>query len=211
VSIDTLGLLVNACLAVNLSPGPSLLLVTSISAALGLMHAIFAILGMNAGAFVHIILAASGVAALLATSPLAFAIIQYLGACYLIYLGVKLWHGESSNSVATGDAERDVRDASAWRYFRRGLLIDLLNPKIALFFLAFIPQFLHAVESPGFLVSVALGSVFLMTGVIVNSSIACITALGARRSGGRNSQWIQRRIPAAVLVFLGLRLLWHDG
>jgi threonine/homoserine/homoserine lactone efflux protein len=86
----------------------------------------------------------------------------------------------------------------------------LLNPKIALFFLAFIPQFLNSVESPGFLVSVALGSVFLVTGMIVNSSIACVTALGVRRAGGRNSQWIQRRIPAAVLIFLGLRLLWRD-
>ena len=211
MSIDTLGLLVIACLAVNLSPGPSLLLVTSISAAHGLRPSILAILGMNAGAFVHIILAASGVAALLATSPLAFAIIQYLGAGYLVYLGVNLWRSGSSDSVPTGNAGQDVRDASAWRYFRRGLLIDLLNPKIALFFLAFIPQFLHAVESPGFMVSVALGSVFLVTGVIVNSSIACITALGARRAGGRNSRWIQRRIPAAVLVFLGLRLLWQDG
>ena len=95
MSIETLGLLVIACLAVNLSPGPSLLLVTSISAAHGLRPSILAILGMNAGAFVHIILAASGVAALLATSPLAFAIIQYLGAGYLIYLGVNLWRSES--------------------------------------------------------------------------------------------------------------------
>jgi threonine/homoserine/homoserine lactone efflux protein len=211
VSIETLGLLVIACLAVNLSPGPSVLLVTSISAAHGLKPAIFAILGMNAGAFLHIILAASGVAALLATSPLVFAIIQYLGAAYLIYLGVNLLRSESSNSVATGYTEHYARGVSAWKYFRRGLLVDLLNPKIALFFLAFIPQFLHAVESPGFLVSVALGSVFLVTGVIVNSSIACLAALGAKRAGGRNSQWIQRRIPAAVLVFLGLRLLWQDG
>jgi threonine/homoserine/homoserine lactone efflux protein len=211
VSIETLGLLVVACLAVNLTPGPSVLLVTSISAARGLRAGIFAILGMNAGAFVHIILAASGVAALLATSPLVFAVIQYLGAGYLIYLGINLLSSEQTNTAAMKDAEHDARGASAWQYFRRGLLVDLLNPKIALFFLAFIPQFLNAVESPGFLVSVALGSVFLVTGVIVNSSIACLAALGAKRAGGRNSQWIQRRIPSSILVFLGLRLLWQDG
>jgi threonine/homoserine/homoserine lactone efflux protein len=74
-----------------------------------------------------------------------------------------------------------------------------------------------SIETPGLLVIACLAvnlspgpSVFLVTGVIVNSSIACITALGARRAGGRNSQWIQRRIPAAVLVFPGLRLLWQD-
>ena len=85
-----------------------------------------------------------------------------------------------------------------------------LNPKIALFFLAFIPQFLSATETPGVLVSVALGSVFLVTGTIVNGSIAYLAALGARRADGRGSQWIRRRIPAAVLIFLGLRLLWQN-
>jgi threonine/homoserine/homoserine lactone efflux protein len=90
------------------------------------------------------------------------------------------------------------------------LLVDSLNPKIALFFLAFIPQFLNTVETPGFLVSVALGSVFLVTGAIVNGSIAYLAALGAHRIGGRGSQWIRCRIPAAVLIFLGLRLLWQN-
>ena len=79
VNAETLGLLVIACLAVNLSPGPSVLLVTSVSAARGFRAGLFAVFGMTAGAFVHVILAASGVAALLATSALVFAIIQYLG------------------------------------------------------------------------------------------------------------------------------------
>jgi threonine/homoserine/homoserine lactone efflux protein len=210
VNVETLGLLVIACLAVNLSPGPSVLLVTSVSAARGFRAGIFAVLGMTAGAFVHVLLAASGVAALLATAPLVFTIIQYLGAAYLIYLGVDLLR--SRPEIDTTTRSGDYQGAnSAWRYFRRGLLVDALNPKIALFFLAFIPQFLNAVETPGFLVSVALGSVFLVTGLIVNGSIAYLAALGARRVGARSSQWIRRRIPGGVLVFLGLRLLWEDA
>ena len=209
MNAESLGLLVLACLAVNLSPGPSVLLVTSISAARGFRAGIFAVLGMTAGAFVHVLLAASGVAALLATTPLVFTIIQYLGAAYLIYLGVDLLrsHPEIDTTTRSGDYQGTN---SAWRYFRRGLLVDSLNPKIALFFLAFIPQFLNAVETPGFLVSVALGSVFLVTGIIVNGSIAYLAALGARRVGGRSGQWIRNRIPAAVLIFLGLRLLWQS-
>jgi threonine/homoserine/homoserine lactone efflux protein len=213
VNAETLGLLVIACLAVNLSPGPSVLLVTSISAARGFRAGIFAMLGMTAGAFVHVLLAASGVAALLATAPLVFTVIQYLGAAYLIYLGIDLLRNRQASDESVRSSDCQDGDDS-WRCFRRGLLVDSLNPKIALFFLAFIPQFLNAVETPGFLVSVALGSVFLVTGAIVNGSIAYFAALGAQRVsggvGGRSDQWIRCRIPGAVLIFLGLRLLWED-
>jgi len=206
VNLETLGLLVIACLAVNLTPGPSVLLVTSVSAARGFRAGIFAVLGMTLGAFVHVLLAASGVAALLATAPLLFAVVQYLGAAYLIYLGVDLWRNRDSGARQAGYQG----GAGDWCYFRRGLLVDSLNPKIALFFLAFIPQFLLTLESPGLLVSVALGSVFLLTGVLVNGSIAYIAALGARHASSRYERWLRCRIPGTVLIFLGLRLLWQD-
>ncbi|MCP4878140.1 MAG: LysE family translocator [Gammaproteobacteria bacterium] len=96
-------LLVVACLAVNLSPGPSVLLVTSISAAHGFKAGLFAVLGMTTGAFLHILLAASGVAALLATSEFAYTTIQYLGAAYLIYLGIGLLRGGRQTVTNTDD------------------------------------------------------------------------------------------------------------
>jgi threonine/homoserine/homoserine lactone efflux protein len=207
MNLDTFVLLLVACLAVNLSPGPSVLLVTSVSAARGFRAGVFAVLGMTAGAFVHVVLAASGVAALLATTPAVFATVQYLGAAYLIYLGIDLLKpGRESPGKAIYEG-----GINAWQYFRRGLLVDSLNPKIALFFLAFIPQFLNAVESPGFLVSLALGSVFLVTGAIVNGSIAFLVAAGAMRTRGRAGTWVQRWIPGCVLVYLGLRLLWQEN
>ena len=200
-------LLVVACLAVNLSPGPSVLLVSSVSAARGFRAGLFAVLGMTAGAMLHVVLAASGVAAILAAAPFAFALVQYLGAAYLIYLGIELFRSKPDTLTDSG-REVGTRD---WQYFRRGLLVDSLNPKIALFFLAFIPQFLNAVETPGFLVSLALGSVFLVTGAIVNGSLAWLVAAGATRASGRFSGWTQRWIPGSVLVYLGLRLLWQDS
>ena len=200
-------LLVIACLAVNLSPGPSILLVSSVSAARGFRAGLCAVLGMTAGAFVHVLLAASGVAAILAAAPLAFALVQYLGAAYLIYLGIDLLRRRPV-TAATGNYRGGSRD---WQYFRRGFLVDSLNPKIALFFLAFIPQFLNSVESPGFLISLALGSVFLVTGAIVNASLAWLVATGAERSRGNFSTWLRRWLPGGVLVYLGLRLLWQDN
>lgn len=200
-------LLVVACLAVNLSPGPSVLLVSSVSAARGFKAGAFAVLGMSAGAFVHVILAASGVAAALATAPLAFTLVQYLGAAYLIYLGLDLLRANPGSPAIPGFAD----EISGWQYFRRGFLVDSLNPKIALFFLAFIPQFINTVESPGFLVSLALGSVFLVTGAIVNGSLAWLVAAGATSTQGRFSEWIQRWLPGGILIYLGLRLLWRDS
>jgi threonine/homoserine/homoserine lactone efflux protein len=207
VTLDTFVLLVVACLAVNLSPGPSVILVTSISAAGGFKAGVFAVLGMTAGAFVHVLLAASGVAAILATTPVAFVIVQYLGAAYLIYLGIDLLRTRRQAATST----TYPLAVNGWQYFRRGLLVDSLNPKIALFFLAFIPQFLNSVETPGFLVSLALGSVFLVTGAIVNGSIAYLVAAGTMRTRGRVGDWVQRWIPGTVMVFLGLRLLWQEN
>ena len=194
-------LLVLACLAVNLSPGPSVLLVSSVSAARGFRAGLFAVLGMTAGAFIHVLLAASGVAALLAASPGAFAVVQYLGAAWLIYLGLELLIARRS--------ARDVGEKLAWQFFRRGLLVDALNPKIALFFLAFIPPFLQTVANPGFLASLMLGSVFLATSALVNAALAWMVAAGSTRARGSLGLWVRRRIPGAVLILLGLRLLWQ--
>jgi len=145
MSLDNLLLLIIACLAVNLSPGPSVLLVTSVSAARGFRAGLFTMLGMTAGAFVHVILAASGVAALIATSPIAFSVIQYLGAAYLIYLGIDLLRNRPPATVTIDNKTAQI----GWHYFKRGFLVDSLNPKIALFFIACIPQFLSSVATPG--------------------------------------------------------------
>ena len=114
MSADSFVLLVFACLAVNLSPGPSVLLVSSVSAARGSRAGLFAVLGMTAGAMVHVLLAASGLAALLATSPAAFTTVQYLGAAYLIYCGRKKIPQLPLNTAVASMPGRIFAAASWW-------------------------------------------------------------------------------------------------
>lgn len=207
MSLDQILLLIAACLAVNLSPGPSVLFVTSISAAHGFRAGILAELGMATGAFLHVLLAASGIAAVLQTLPIVFSMIQTLGAAYLIYLAIDLIRHRNS-----ADAPKPVTvNGSGWQFYRRGVIVDALNPKIALFFLAFIPQFLSQLENPSMLLSITLGSVFLVSGIIVNGSIAWLVALGAHRSRGKFGRWLECRVPAGLLIYLGVRLLWQEN
>ncbi len=205
MNLELLLLLVAACLAVNLAPGPSILLVSSIGAARGFRAAAFAVAGMALGAFVHVLLAASGLAALFAASPLAFGIVQYLGAAYLIYLGLDLLRPRPE-PVTEPLAQRL---ASNLQYLRRGFLVDVLNPKIALFFLAFIPPFLSLADNPGFGLSIALGSIFLVTGAVVNLTLAAIVATGSRHLRGTAASVFQRWLPGGLLILLGARLLWQ--
>ncbi|MEM7561979.1 MAG: LysE family translocator [Pseudomonadota bacterium] len=204
MDFDFLILLVAACLAVNLTPGPSIILVSSISAAKGFQAAFMAILGMSTGALVHVFLAASGIAALLATSPISFKIVQYLGAAYLIYLGIDL-----IRSKPDATHSENAIPVEHWQYFKRGFLVDLLNPKIALFFLAFLPQFLTWLESPGFLLSMGLGSVFLITGIIVNTTIAFLVYRGVDFHRRHSRHQMTRWIPGSILILLGIRLFWE--
>ena len=205
MDLHDLALLTTACLAVNLSPGPSVLLVSSLSAARGARAGLLAVLGMTAGAFVHVLLAASGLAAVLTAAPGVFQLVQLVGAAYLVYLGIDLLRGRVHDPGSPG-ARKITGD---WQYFRRGFIVDSLNPKIALFFLAFIPQFLVSLESPGFLASVGLGSVFLITGMLLNGSLACLVAAGVKGLRGRRGSWLMRWIPGSILVYLGLRLAWQ--
>ena len=133
--LHSLLLFMAAALALNLTPGPDMLYVAARSAAQGRDSGIASALGIAAGAFVHIGLVALGLAALLAAVPVANTVIRIAGAAYLIYLGAR------SLLRPSGLARRRVTPADRWTVFRQGMITNVLNPKVALFFLAFLPQF----------------------------------------------------------------------
>ena len=202
MSPETFVVFLIATLAVNLSPGPSILYVSSVAAASGFRAALFSVLGMSAGISCHVLAAATGLAALIATSATAFLVVKYLGAIYLVYLGVRLL----LSTTRSGNSSALPARTTSWGFFRQGVLVDLLNPKIGMFFIAFLSQFLAPAETGGFLPALALGSVFIVVGGIVNISIGLAVSKGATSIGHAARPWVERWIPGGILVGLGIRL-----
>jgi RhtB (resistance to homoserine/threonine) family protein len=200
-----------AGILLNLAPGPDSLLVMTRSAVHGWRAGSAAALGICAGTFVHILAAALGISALLATSAVAFAVVKYLGALYLVYVGVRMLLGKSREAAATPEARAELQPmGQPWSYaqiFAQGFLTNVLNPKVALFFVDFVPQFI-APESPDkALAFVLLGVIFNTTGTLWCHILALLTSFAGRklRVSARMADWLQRAIGAMFISF-GVRL-----
>ncbi|WP_367616239.1 LysE family translocator [Pseudomonas tehranensis] len=130
-----------SALLLNISAGPDLLYILSRTISSGKKVGIASALGVCSGAFVHVVLAACGVSALIAASENAFDALKYAGAAYLLYLGVRSF--VPSTGFAQDQDNAQVKQYGVWRAYKQGILIDVFNPKVALFFLAFLPQFVQ--------------------------------------------------------------------
>ncbi|GLC24199.1 LysE family translocator [Roseisolibacter agri] len=198
---DALLLFLATGLALNLTPGPDMLYVAARSASEGRGAGVASALGIAAGTLVHIALVAFGLAALLAAVPVAYTIVRLAGAAYLVYLGVRaLWRPSAL-------AERALAPASRWAVFRQGVVTNVLNPKVALFFLAFLPQFVDPARGSAALQVLALGLLFDTSGTIVNLAVAlgASGAAGRLRRSARAAQLLERAT-GALFVALGVRL-----
>ncbi len=205
--IQQLPLFVLAGLLLNITPGADMALVLRSSAAQGWRAGAAAALGISAGCWVHIAAAALGVSALLAGSPAAFVALQWLGAAYLVWLGIGLLR---SRPPPAGNPPEAARAAALRRLFVQGFLTNALNPKVALFFLAFVPQFIQAQPAHPAAAFVLLGSVFVVNSTLVNLLIAAAAAALRQRLAGqarwqRLGPWLNRGV-GALFVALGLKL-----
>lgn len=190
-----------AALALNLTPGADMTYVIARGATQGRASGIAASLGISAGSFVHSVLAALGVSALLQHSETAFLIVKYAGAAYLLYLAWKAIRA-GSTAIAT---DRPLARVGLWRVFCEGVLTNLLNPKVALFILAFLPQFVDPAKGHAAVQILLLGAIFNIGGTTVNAIVACSASLAARALGSSAgfNRWLNR---ASALVFVGLAL-----
>lgn len=192
-----------AGLLLNLTPGNDMLYVIARSSGQGTKAGVLSALGIGVGCFVHILAAAAGLSALIAQSATAFAVIKYIGAGYLIYLGVKALRAKS-HSFSPGF---EPKPFSGKTIFWQGVLTNILNPKVALFFLAFLPQFIRIGHHSAASQILLLGIWFDVVGTLVNVGIALlfgrVSVLIA--ASPRFITW-QERVTGIVLIALGINV-----
>ena len=203
---DNLILFLSTCFILALIPGQDMLFVIARSLSGGRNTGIIAILGLMLGITFHILLTATGLSAILMTSSTAFTAIKYLGAAYLIYLGMKAWRSKESLSIDHSTLEQKRSHHSSWKTFKEGVLSSTLNPKLALFFLSFLPQFINP-NRPAFPQIIVLGVLFMLCALPVLMSAAMLAArFGEKLTQSKKTQPISRWITAVTLVGLGLFL-----
>ena len=193
----------------NITPGPDTLYIVGRSSTLGLRAGAVAALGIGTGILVHICAAALGLSALLAASATAFAAVKIVGAAYLVYVGISLLRTRRSDPSSPAVTLRPARLRSI---FFQGFLTNVLNPKVALFFLAFLPQFVMADAPSKPLTFLFLGAIFDFNGTLWNLLVAWSTARISSRfaAGDRFKIWFNRCV-GSLFVFVGLRLALAHG
>jgi threonine/homoserine/homoserine lactone efflux protein len=191
-------------LLLAITPGPDTFYIVGRSTAQGWGHGAIAVLGVAAGIFVHILAGALGLSAVLAASAEAFTVLKLVGAAYLVYIGITLLFARASAPAANGAPARLL---SRRRVFAEGFLTNVLNPKVALFFLAFLPQFIDIDAAHKPLAFLYLGVVFNVIGSAWNLFTAwSATHLHKRLAkSGNTATWLNRAI-GGVFVYLGVKL-----
>jgi threonine/homoserine/homoserine lactone efflux protein len=193
-----------ASFLLNITPGNDMLYVASRSAAQGVRAGIVSSLGIMAGCLVHLAAAAAGLSVLLARSAMAFDIIKYIGAGYLVYLGVKALLSRKGVDFGRVDG---AAPASYRKLFLQGVLTNVLNPKVALFFLAFLPQFINVQGKHGTEAILLLGTWFDVGGTLVNVAVAVLFGrIGEWLKQHRRWLKVQEKVTGLVLVALGIKV-----
>lgn len=187
-----------AALALNLTPGADMLFCLSQGAKSGPKAGVAASFGIATGSLIHALLAALGLAALLKAYPLAFEVVRWAGVGYLVWLAIQAFRRPVDLS-----APADIARSSAYRAWRDGILVNLLNPKIAIFVLAFIPQFVDPARGSTVLQFLLLGLILNIGGTIINAAVGGFSGgigklLAGNRRAARLFQW------SSGVIFLGL-------
>ena len=205
--LQQLPLFMAAVLVLNATPGVDLLLTVSRTAQSGVRAGVMAALGINAGCALHALAAAFGLAALLAWSATAFTLVKWVGAAYLLWLGIGMlrsaWQGPAAGGADIAPSASRVSSAAD---FRRGLLTNLLNPKVALFMLAFLPQFIPAQSAHKTLVFLGLGLLFIVQSLLFLLAVVLLAARLSRLPVLTRSARGLQALGGSLFVALAVRL-----
>jgi threonine/homoserine/homoserine lactone efflux protein len=196
-----------ATLTLNLTPGPDMLYIIARSINQGRLAGIVSSLGISAGCLAHTLAVAFGLASLLMAAPVVFNTIRYAGAAYLIWLGLRALLGWGQPHPETA-----LKHEKVSAVFLQGMLTNILNPKVALFFLAFLPQFTDRAAGNLAAQIIILGALFNLSGTLVNIAVALsASCFGARFKAYTKSSTVFRWLTGGVFIGLGLRLAFLAG
>ncbi len=195
-----------AGIALNLFPGPDTIYIIGRSITQGRTAGFLSALGIGTGCLVHTTAAAFGLSALLVTSAFAFNVVKFAGAAYLVYLGFQMFFS-AHQSLTAHAGKRKGAPADLWVIYKQGFLTNLLNPKVALFFMAFLPQFVVQNHSFNPLPFLFLGSVFIFTGTVWCLFVAAIAATASQKlQSSSKALHIAKRATGLAFVGLGIKL-----
>ena len=200
---QNLDLFLLAAVSLNLLPGADTLYIIARSIAQGRTAGIVSVLGISTGSLLHTTAATFGLSAILATSAIAFTIVKLLGATYLVYLGIKLFISNSSPENINVNAE----NKNLWAIYRQGVLTNVFNPKVALFFLALLPQFVDPATSDRMFSFFFLGCLFITTGTLWCLAVALLAAKASNIVRSKNRLInMANKITGVLFIGLGIKL-----
>ena len=190
-----------------LTPGPAVLYIIARSVAQGRRAGLVSVCSIEVGNFMHVIAATLGLSALLLSSAVAFTIVKYLGAAYLIYLGLRtLFTREASQAIVSSQPQ------SLRRIFAQGVVVATLNPKTALFFVAFLPQFVDPARGAIAAQMLVLGCIFILLAVLSDSMYALLAGtVGRWLKGSRSVRRAERYLVGSVYIGLGVTAAFADA
>jgi threonine/homoserine/homoserine lactone efflux protein len=198
LNLERLPLFIFASLVLLLTPGPAVLYIIARSVDQGRIAGLVSVLSVEVGNFFHAVAASFGLSALLLTSPTAFSVVKYLGAAYLIYLGVRKLLTKSVDVTET-----PVQPQSLRRIFSQGIAVAVLNPKTALFFLAFLPQFVDRATGHAALQLLSLGSLFVIMAIFTDGMYALLASSAGNWLKSHKKIWLVERYVVG-LIYIGL-------
>lgn len=198
-NLDAIVAFAIASLALLIIPGPAVLYVINRSISDGRSTALAAVAGLEIGNFMHVVAATLGLSAVIAASATAFGVVKWIGAGYLIYTGIRTL----SHKPAAFNQEQ--KTLSRRKSFTQGIVVNTFNPKVALFFLSFLPQFIDTEKGTTALQSLVLGSIFVLLGMCSDGLYAILaSALRGPLLRGKSLPFVQRYVAGSVFVLLGV-------
>lgn len=202
---ENLLLFIFSGLLLNITPGVDIIYILGRSATQGFKGGTIAALGVGAGCSVHVVFATIGISAIIVTSTTAFTIVKYIGAAYLIYIAITMFRTNNSTISKIKSLPKEKLSTIFWQ----GFLTNVLNPKVALFFLAFLPQFISSSAENKSITLLFLGILFAINGTLVNIFIAWIASTVSSKIQPTEAitRWLNRMI-GSLFMYFALRLIF---